>query len=77
MKKRLALIVAILGIILVAFGISAKIKGAASIGIIGGADGPTAIFIAGKVGDGFSIGVIVTGIILGVIGALIYKKIKK
>ena len=44
-------IVAVIGIILAGFGIRAKIKGTSSVGIIGGADGPTAIFVAGKVGD--------------------------
>ena len=38
MKKWLAVIVAAIGIILAGFGIGVKIKGAASIGIIGGAD---------------------------------------
>lgn len=77
MKKWLAVIVAAVGVILVGFGISTKIKGAASVGIIGGADGPTAIFVAGKVGDGFSLGIILLGIILVIIGVLIYRKIKK
>lgn len=76
MKKWLAVIVAAIGIIIAGFGIGAKIKGAASIGIIGGADGPTAIFVAGKVGDGFSLGIIVLGIVLVVVGVLIYRKMK-
>lgn len=77
MKKWVALIIAVLGIILAGFGISAKIKGAASVGIIGGADGPTAVFVAGNVGDGVSIGVILIGIFLVVAGVLIYRKMKK
>ena len=77
MKKWIVVIIAILGIILTGFGISAKIKGAASVGIIGGADGPTAVFVAGNVGDLFSIGVIIVGIILVVAGAIIYRRIKK
>ena len=77
MKKWIAVIVAVIGIILAGFGISAKIKGASSVGIIGGADGPTAIFVAGKVGDGFSLGIILLGIILVIVGVLIYRKTKK
>ena len=77
MKKWFAMIIAILGIILAGFGISAKMKGAASVGIIGGADGPTAIFVAGNVGNGVSIGVILIGIMLVVAGVLIYRKMKK
>ena len=49
----------------------------ASVGIIGGADGPTAIFVEGNVGDGFSIGMILIGIILVVAGVIIYRKRKK
>ena len=77
MKKWIVVIIAILGIILAGFGISAKIKGAASVGIIGGADGPTTVFVAGNVGDLFSIGVIIVGIILVVAGVVIYRKNKK
>ena len=77
MKKWIVVIIAILGIILAGFGISAKIKGAASVGIIGGADGPTTVFVAGNVGDLFSIGVIIVAIILVVAVAIIYRKIKK
>lgn len=77
MKKWVAVIVAAIGIVLAGFGISAKIKGAASIGIIGGADGPTAIFVAGKVGDGFSLGIILLGILLILLGILVYRKMKK
>ena len=77
MKKWIAVIVAAIGIILAGFGISVKIKGAASVGIIGGADGPTAIFVAGKVGDGFSLGIILLGILLILLGILVYRKMKK
>ena len=77
MKKIIAIIIAVLGVILAGVGISAKMKGVASIGIIGAADGPTAIFVAGKVGDEFSLGVIIVSIILVVSGILIYRKMKK
>lgn len=77
MKKIIAIIIAVLGAILAGFGIIAKMKGAAAIGIIGGADGPTAIFVAGNVGDGFGLGVILVSAILVVAGILIYRKIKK
>lgn len=39
------------GIILSALGLYFKEKEAAAISIIGGADGPTSIFIAGKIND--------------------------
>ena len=64
MKKRLGIIAGILGIVL------------AVIGIIGGADGPTSIFIAGKLnGDNF-IFMIVVGIILLILAGVIFYKRK-
>lgn len=50
---------------------------ASSIGIIGGADGPTAIFLAGTIGVGSVITKIVIGILLIVIGILELRKLKK
>lgn len=50
---------------------------AKSIGIIGGADGPTAVFVAGKLGGGdvvLALAVVVAVIVLGV---WIWKKKKK
>ena len=44
-----------------------KIKQRASIGIIGGADGPTSVFIAGKVPEGLGImGILCDILFLGV-----------
>ena len=43
-------VLAAIGLLLAAFGYGYKERHAASIGIIGGADGPTAIFVAGKTG---------------------------
>ena len=65
------------GILLVAFGVSVKVKEAAAVSIIGGADGPTAIFVAGKIGDGLLIGAILVGIVLVVAGVVIYRKVRK
>ena len=45
MKKRVAIITFALGFIVIAYGIHINLKDKAAIGIIGGADGPTAIFI--------------------------------
>ena len=45
--------------------------------LIGGADGPTSVFIAGKVGNGFGLGTIFVGIILVVAGVAIFIKSKK
>lgn len=45
--------------------------------IIGGADGPTTVFVAGKLGDEAIIGIAIIGIVLIVVGILVYKWRKK
>ena len=46
MKKRVVVIILILALIIVVWGIHVNLRDKAAIGIIGGADGPTAIFIS-------------------------------
>lgn len=77
MKKIIAIIVAVLGIIMLAIGIDMKANAAMAVSIIGGADGPTSIFLAGKIGNGFITGIILIGIVLIIAGVIIYKKFKK
>lgn len=55
-------------------------KRSVAVSIIGGADGPTSIFLAGKVGDGFFggkciVGIIVVSFIIGV--CIFIKRINK
>ena len=45
MKKKVVMITLALGFIVIAYGIYVNLRDKAAIGIIGGADGPTAIFI--------------------------------
>jgi len=75
--KIISFLLTIIGVILVAFGIKFKMQGSGAISIIGGADGPTSVFLAGKVGDGFGMGSLFIGVVLVVAGILIYKKMKK
>ena len=77
MKKTLTIIMAVIGILLAAIGIHWKSKAAVAVSIIGGADGPTSIFLAGKIGDGFILGTILIGIVLLVVGVIIYRKVRK
>ena len=77
MKKALTIIIAVIGTLVAAIGIHWKSKDAVAISIIGGADGPTSVFLAGKVGDGIILGAIVIGIILASIGIIVYGKIRK
>lgn len=50
MKKKVLIAIAVLGVLLAVMGYGYQNRYASSIGIIGGADGPTAIFVAGKTG---------------------------
>lgn len=73
MKKRLGIIA---GILLAVIGIVLKQKENIAVSVIGGADGPTSIFIAGKLnGDNF-IFMIVVGIILLILAGVIFYKRK-
>lgn len=78
MKKVVGGIITIIGIVMAAWGIHVYVfaKEATSI-LIGGADGPTSVFIAGKVGNGFGLGTIFAGVILAVAGVFIIIKSKK
>jgi oxaloacetate decarboxylase beta subunit len=72
MKKIIGSILIILGIGIAILSLIVKIKGQI---VIGGADGPTSIFIAGKVGGSFWVEIIV-GLVLFAIGVfmLVRKK---
>lgn len=77
MKKTVGIIFGIVGAVLTVIGIVLKInihrKAAVNaVCIIGGADGPTSIFVAGKLGGNFSTCAVVIGIILLVIAGFIF-----
>lgn len=76
MKKVISVLIVIAGAILMAFGAAAETVKNTSLGIIGGADGPTAVFVAGKLGDGSGIGILIVGILLIGTGVLIFRKRK-
>lgn len=77
MSKRTITILGILGLLAMAIGIYTKVNEVftASTAIIGQADGPTSIFIAGKVGSEFSM--IVTFIGLCLLAAATILMVKK
>ena len=77
MKKVIGIIIAIIGVIIAGFGISMKQKEAMAISIIGGADGPTSIFLAGKLGTSSFVGIMVVAVILLAIGVILVIKKKK
>ena len=63
----------VLSIIIFVTGINIKINQRISVGIIGGADGPTSVFIAGKVPEGLGIMGILCGILLLGVGLCVVR----
>lgn len=51
-------------------------SGAASVGIIGGADGPTAVFVAAAPGFDWEIVIMTALLIVGIVGFLLLRKSK-
>ncbi len=73
MQKLLAVIAGTAGMVTVCLGGYMKMKGSGAVSVIGGADGPTSIFIAGKVGGDSFTGMMIVGILLIVAGLLIWR----
>lgn len=77
MNKVIGIVLGVIGVAAAALGIMIRTNGKASISIIGGADGPTSIFLAGKVGGASSTITIIIGIIFAVIGVMAFTRRKK
>ena len=77
MKKTMAIILGVMGLVLAGFSAVLKWKKQMSVSIIGGADGPTSIFLAGKGGNDFSVAGIVVGILFIVIAGFLMLRKKK
>ena len=75
MKKIIGILLIVIGVVTIALGIILKVKGTMSVSVIGGADGPTSVFLAGKVGNTSAITEIIVGIVLFIIG--IFMVVKK
>ena len=81
MKKIAGIVLLTIGAVLALTGIAALFninnsESAAKISIIGGADGPTAVFLAGKIGMPLFAAIII-GAVLAVIGLIVLLKKKK
>ena len=73
--KKIGIVALVVGIIISIIGVNMKVKERASIGIIGGADGPTSVFIAGRMGSGLGVLGMILGLLLLGIGAfLMFRK---
>lgn len=78
-KKGLTGILAAVGAMIFGIGATSLTKKAAAISIIGGADGPTSVFVAGKLGDRFwwtmtIAGAVIIGLSVTLFAFLIKKK---
>ena len=73
--KKFGVGIVALSIIVFISGLIMKTKQRAAIGIIGSADGPTSVFVAGKVPEGLGIMGILCGMLLLTVGLyLIFRK---
>ena len=76
MRKIAGIILTVTGIVIAAisliFIINGQMSVASSVAIIGGADGPTSIFVAGKIGGAPAITGIIVGIVLLAISIFIF-----
>jgi Na+-transporting methylmalonyl-CoA/oxaloacetate decarboxylase beta subunit len=82
MKKIIGIVLLSIGVISVLAGLAgivtllrANANSVPDIAIIGGADGPTAVFLAGKIGMPW-FGTIIAGVVLTIIGIILFKKEK-
>lgn len=76
MKKVVGIIGCIIGFLLVIFGGVMKAKEHTAVSIIGGADGPTSIFLAGSLNGDLSISLILIGVVVLVITLIVCLKRK-
>jgi oxaloacetate decarboxylase beta subunit len=80
MKKAIGITLSVIGIIMAAislvFKVNEQISVTKSVSVIGGADGPTSIFVAGKIGGTPAITGIIVGIVLLAIGIFIFARKK-
>ncbi len=79
MKKVLTVLLAAVGAMAFGMGVTFMTKKAVAVSFIGGADGPTSIFLAGKIGDGFwwmitVVGCIIMGLSVALFAFLVRKK---
>lgn len=70
MNKSVSMIGIIIGVTALIIDIAMKVMKPFAVSVAGGADGPTAVFLAGKVGSDISGILLVTGIVLVVLSVV-------
>lgn len=69
--KKIGIVATIVGAIIIIMGIVLKFMEEKTVSIVGGADGPTSVFVAGKIGNGSGMIGILVGIGIIVVGLII------
>ena len=77
MKKKLMVIIGILAMEIAIFSVLIINERNTSLAIIGGADGPTTVFLAGTLGNGVLFAAILFGLIFLALGIILFKQIKR
>ena len=77
MKKVIIAMFAALGVLFLSRGIRYLVLGAGAISIIGGADGPTSVFVAGSLGNSYGIRSLIVGLLLVLAVVAIYLTTRK
>ncbi|WP_167956788.1 sodium ion-translocating decarboxylase subunit beta [Anaerosporobacter faecicola] len=76
MKRFASIVSGIIGLVLIIVALVSKEKYNMAVSVIGGADGPTSVFVAGKVGKSHWFEMIAGGIFLLCIAILLIRKSK-
>lgn len=72
MKKVVTVLLGLVGVMLVVFNFFLKVENTPTrVSVIGGADGPTSIFLAGKVVPNLSLMGVIIGVILIVVAIIL------
>ena len=74
MSKILGMIGGVIVMLLVIWGIAMRTKENAAVSIIGGADGPTSIFVAAKLDESFIYLILAVGVVLIVAAVIMVLK---
>lgn len=69
--KKIGIVATIVGAITIIMSIVLKFMEEKTVSIVGGADGPTSVFVAGKIGNGSGMIGILVGIGIIVVGLII------
>ena len=74
MKKIAGMVIGVVGVGLSIVGIGMKLKESVPVSAVGGVDGPTAVFVAGRLDENAPVRLLVAGMCLLMAGAIMFRK---